>query len=328
MNAGFFPYVRDSCAARFLLELIGPTQQGKTTGAQRFATLHGLGQVKGDFSVAALGSLGDIGLLVLDNKEQANFGQPLIDFCLFLATGGERGRAEVDGRLRTATSGRPVGMITTIEGVAKAELQSRCVEVNYGVTGAKSPREPIEQEISECRHEIGSAIMLVLQRYLKVRNEHRPTPNPIPDFEEHFGVLCDLLRAYGEIAGNPPDWAEGIIKDWNAALSAAEPDEDDLEHPILRVLDDVDTGPPKLAFTHNDAKGTLYVTEAFELLTAFQKLNLRDLSLPKTAQGLSRRLRSCRFRSLTFLPTDTEGVAALKRTAHRKPIGFFRPDEE
>jgi len=81
--------------------LIGPTQQGKTSGVQRFTLLHGLGLVKGDYTVGALAGLGDIGLLVLDNKEQANFTQELIDFCLFLATGAERGRSQVDGRLRT-----------------------------------------------------------------------------------------------------------------------------------------------------------------------------------------------------------------------------------
>jgi hypothetical protein len=29
---------------------------------------------------------------------------------------------------------------------------------------------------------------------------------------------------------------------------------------------------------------------------------------------------------LQFLPTDTPGVDALKRTGNRRPIGFFRPD--
>jgi hypothetical protein len=75
MCAALFPYVRDSCAARFLLELIGKTQQGKTSGSQRHTLLHGLGSVKGDYSIAALAALGDFGLLVLDNKEHANFTQ-------------------------------------------------------------------------------------------------------------------------------------------------------------------------------------------------------------------------------------------------------------
>ncbi len=109
MQAGLFPYIRHSCPARFLLELIGPTQSGKTSGAERFTLLHGLGDVKGDFTVAGLAALGDIGLLVLDNREQANFNQPLIDFCLFLSTGADRGRAQVDGQLRPSETG-PAGL--------------------------------------------------------------------------------------------------------------------------------------------------------------------------------------------------------------------------
>jgi hypothetical protein len=54
MHEAFFPYVRDLCRARFLLAHIGGPQEGKTSGAQRFSQLHGLGEVKGDYSVAAL----------------------------------------------------------------------------------------------------------------------------------------------------------------------------------------------------------------------------------------------------------------------------------
>jgi hypothetical protein len=330
MHAGFFPYVRDSCPGRFLLELIGPAQSGKTSGAQRFTLLQGLGDVKGDFSPAALSALGDIGLLVLDNREQANFTQPLIDFCLFLATGAERGRAEVDGRLRTSRGGRPVAMITTIEGVVKAELQERCVEVQYGVSGQKLLRAPIEREISELRHEIQSAMIQVLARYFQFRGQRPVTVNPVPNFEEHFTTLCDLLRAFGEIAGKPPEWADEIIHVWNATILSADEQEDDLEHPITRVINECvstwpDTRLKEELFTYEGLNGELYVTTARDLLTFLQKLNLRNLALPQNAQGLSRRLKSCRFSSLKFLPTDTPGVAGLKRTSGKKPIGFFRP---
>jgi hypothetical protein len=334
MQAGLFPFVRESCPGRFLLELIGPSQTGgKTSGVQRYTLLHGLGEVKGDFTVAALASLGDTGLLVLDNKEQANFTPELIDFLLFLATGAERGRSQVDGRLRPSATGRPVGIFTTIEGAVKAELRARCVQVQYLVKGQTLPRGPIEQEISQRRHGIGSALMGVLMRYLQVQSENRPTPNPIPNFEEHFTALANLLRAFGEVAGKPAQWAEDIIRDWNATLSGAEPDEEELEHPIQRVLSEcVTTWPDKRLtvedFIYKAVAGRLYVTEAADLLTFLQKLSLRDLNLPKNAQGLSRRLNSCKFRSFTFLPTDSEGVPSLKRTSRRKPIGFFLPDDD
>jgi hypothetical protein len=47
---------------------------------------------KGRLPVAALRSL-EHWALVLDNKEQANFYQSLIDYCLFIATGVESGRS-------------------------------------------------------------------------------------------------------------------------------------------------------------------------------------------------------------------------------------------
>jgi hypothetical protein len=55
MHEGLFPYIRDAFPARFILVHIGPSQSGKTSGAQRFTLLQGLGPVTGDFSVAALG---------------------------------------------------------------------------------------------------------------------------------------------------------------------------------------------------------------------------------------------------------------------------------
>jgi hypothetical protein len=56
-----------------------------------------------------------------------------------------------------------------------------------------------------------------------------------------------------------------------------------------------------------------------------KKLNIRGLRLPNP-NGLSRRLSDARFHSFTYLKTDTPEVPELKRTARRKPIGFFVPD--
>ncbi len=210
MHEGFFPYIRDAFSARFILVHIGPSQHGETTGAQRFTLLHGLGEVKGDFSVAALANDGDCGFLVLDNKEQANFEQNLIDHCLFLSTGAQRGRSSQAGHVRKSAS-RPVTVITSIEGVPKKELQNRCVEIEYRLTKGCESRGGIETEISRRRDEICSSMMSVLHTYLRVRAERRPTPNPVPNFPEHFMALCDLLRAYGELAGRPKEWSKLII---------------------------------------------------------------------------------------------------------------------
>jgi len=320
MNAGFFPFIRDVCPARMIQQSMGPSQSGKTSGATRFTLLHGLGDVQIDTTVATLGNLGDIGLLVLDNKEQANFTQPLIDFCLRLATGGERGRSHSDGRVREQGQGRPVAVITTIEGVVKPELQARCVQVQYVVRGDRLTRSEIEREIKRSRDKIGSSMVQVLNLY-QVNRDQAPVPNPVPTFEEHFRALCDLLRAFGALAAKPDEWSEEIIAQWDEVIRGTEDEEDDLEHPINRVLQEIVNTEDA---TYKGKTGKLYLTEAAELLTALQKLNIRDIQLPKNPNGLSRRLNSNRFQSFEFLKTDTPGLSGLKRTGTKRPIGFFK----
>jgi len=334
MDAGLFPFIRDSCPARLILVLIGPSQVGKTSGAQRFTLLHGLGEVKGDFSVAALSNLGDNGLLVLDNKEQVNFKQPLIDFGLFLSTGAQRGRSQVDGRLRTGSTGRPVAIVTTIEGLVKKELRARTVEIQYGVAGPRLQRGPIERQILEQRHEIGSAFVPVLVRYFELQSgTMRSLPNPMPEFQEHFEALCNLLVAFGEVAGKPKEWSDGLIQEWHEMLthSESEEEEEDLEHPIVRLLAEHDQVADQFTdqqFDYQNKFGRLYITTASDLLTMLQKLKLPNLILPQNPQGLSRRLADSNFRAFTFFKTDTEGMPQLKRKSARKPIGFFRPYDD
>jgi hypothetical protein len=262
----------------------------------------------------------------------------LIDHCLFLSTGAEQGRATVDGKLRASPTGRPVGVITNIEGVVKAELQARCVTVQYAKSGHSansSEREEIEREISALRHEIGTAMMNVLARYPLIREERRPTPNPKPNFRGHFTALCDLLRAYGEVTRKPPEWAEDLIQQWNTTLldgNEEDADDNELEQPIKRVLKDymnppLLTEPPAVeeyVFSYQGVPGMLYVTTASNLLTCLQKLRIPNLTLPKNARGLRCRLNSCRFQELQFLPTDAPEVGILKRSGAARPIGFWR----
>jgi len=331
MQEGLFPYVRELCPARFITVHIGPSQQGKTTGAKRFTILHGLGDVKGDYSVPALASLGDIGLLTLDNKEQANFSH-LIDFLLYLATGAERGRAKKDGTLRRGAS-RPVGVITTIEGVYKAELHNRCVQVQYRIAGHEIGRDGIEREIHQRRNEICSAMMAVLQRYQQIRSEARPaTPDPIPNFSENFAALCDLLRAYGQVAGKPAEWSQRIIESWNRILQRKEADEDELEHPILWAFhewhpDEIGWNDAQITF--EGRRGRLVYGSCSLLLAALRKLNLRDCQLPRTGQALGRRLRSGKYQAFQVLDEESAPeLAMLKRTAERRgPVGIFFPDD-
>jgi hypothetical protein len=330
MNEGLFPYIRDGFPGRFLIVHQGGTQQGKTTGAQRFTLLQGLGQVMGNYTVASLGNAGDTGLLVLDNREQANFKQDLIDFCLFLATGAERARSSTDGRLRKYKY-RPVGVITTIEGVYKAELQARCVEVEYAVKYGKSNRAAIEYEIEQQRHLIGSSLMNVLQTYLQLKGQYS-SPNPIQNFEQHFTALCDLLRATGHVAGKPDGWAEEIIEKWDEVISnRGEEEEDELEHPILRAIEQY---KEEYIFKVDEVnfggkRGKLYVITCDGLLSLLQRLRFYDRQLPVNARGLSRRLHSAKFRAFRFLDGESgRELEQLRRTSNKRPIGFFFEDEE
>jgi hypothetical protein len=331
MQEGLFPYVRELSSGRLITVHIGPSQQGKTTGAEKFTLLHGLGHVKGDYSVPALAGLGDVGLLVLDNKEQNNFSQGLIDFCLFLATGAERGRARKDGTLRRGAS-RPVGVITTIEGVYKPELQNRCVEIQYSLTGTAIGRDALEREIHGRRNEICSAMMAVLQRYQQIRSEPRPaTPNPIPNFSEDFWALCDLLRAYAQVADKPAVWSEEIISSWDRIVRQREAEEDELEHPILRVFRECylsEWGWNEAPIVFRGQRGRLRYGSCSPLLAELQKLNLRECKLPRSEQGLGRRLRSGRFRAFKVLDEESAPeLAMLKRTAKERPVGIFFPDD-
>lgn len=326
MAEGLFPFIRDSCPARPIVVHIGPSQTGgKTSGAQRFTLLHGLGEVKGDFSVASFGNLGDIGLLAMDNKEHCNMTRELIDYLLFLSTGAQRGRSSADGVLRTSST-RPVGVVTTIEGAHKSELQNRCINVNFQVAGPVIGRAEIEHEILEKRDEILSSLIAVLIRYMNIRLERRPIPVPLANFPEYFQAIADLLRAFGDVAGRPAEWAENIISKWYEVISNREPEEDELEGPIRRIVSRSDAVEE---IEYKGQKGQLYVTECESLRMDLVNLRIPDLPIPNTGAALSRRLRSSRFVSIRFLNWESNSdIPQLRRRGDRKPAGFFIPHDE
>ena len=330
-HEGLFPYVRDAVLNRLILVHQGPSQKaGKTSGAQRFTILHGLGEVKGDYTVASLGNMRDPGLLVMDNKEQANFNQPLIDYVLFLATGAQRARSSVDGNLRRSAT-RPVAVVTSIEGLAfKEELKRRCLEVEYLITGKPLGRGTIEAEIKDHRDEINSALLQVLQKYLTVRRKKRWTPTPVPEFQEHFRALADLLRAYGAVAGKSPGWSEDVIQVWAKTITSADRDgADELEPLLLEVLDSSNwNGTVHNSVTFGKLQGTLYVTEASPLLRMLEKVKPHGRMLPKNAQGLSRRLKSSSYSRIVVVDDEkAPNLTQLKRTSKRRPLGLFLEDD-
>ena len=341
-NEGLFSYVRDLFRARFITLHIGKSQSGKTTGARRFSLLHGLGDVKGDFTPAAYANLGDIGFLVMDNKEQVNLTQDLIDLLLFYSTGAERGRSTSEGRMRPRQQDRPVVVVTSIEGVPKEELKNRCVYVEYAVPTMKTDCEPIEAAIQAERDVIGSALLRVVQEYLRIRFLPVELPEcPIPGFQAHFGALCRLLIAFGKVAEKPDRWALDIIDVWCEHVRPASREGDDsdaLETLIDSFLDrvfDSHSGTPEGRVKHfplewRGQRGVLYRMTASTLLMglAAQNGGLR-VPLPQDEAALGRRLRSTTFRAFEFLDERfVSEVPQLRRQAASRYIGFFVPGAE
>jgi hypothetical protein len=334
VHEGLFPLVRDFRATQFLVVHRGATQQGKTSGAQRFNLLHGLGEVTGDASIPALSVEGDVGLLVLDNREQENLNPVLVDYLLFLATGAARKRANNDGsRVRSSEPHRPAVVITSIEGMdIKAELRERCVEVEFCVSGQKVGREGTEKAISAQRDDILSALVPVLQRFLVIRRQRKKTPNPFSgNFDAHFTALCDLLRAFADVAGKPDGWAEQMIAAWDRIIrqrSDAE-DEDELEYQIREVLlCPFSQKVQRKQIEFRGREGTLYIVEhcAF-LLSEVKRSGL--LNLPRNAKGFSNRLMSEKFRGFAVVREgDAPEHKELKRRKDCRPIGFFIPSDD
>ena len=198
MNAALFPFIRDGVTARMLTLLTGPSQNGKTTAARRYHLLHhgrqpGINEdVLGDYSVASLGNLGDTGFLVMDNKETADMRRDFINFLLYLATGAERGRSTSDGSIRPRLPGRPVGVVTSIEGFSRNELQLRTAIIKFERHGKPIDNYPIEQAILSERHDIISALVEVLRRYLQLGPTGQEPPKD-STFTGHWEALCRSL---------------------------------------------------------------------------------------------------------------------------------------
>jgi hypothetical protein len=358
MHEGFMPYLRDWVSARMLVEHIGPSQHGKTSGAQRFTKLHGLGEVLGDVSTAYLRNNCDgIGLMVLDNKEQANYSQDLISLLLFTATGAKHGRSTQDGSAREM-SDRPIGVLTSIEGLYKKELQKRTICIPYG-GGLQDPhrdRDYIEEQIELRRDLMLNGIFHVLREFLAMKPEEvderlrkLPYKNPWPDFQGYVRVLARLLYAHATLRGSPLTWADKIITEWFNTLGAAsvEHEDDVIEMHVQQALElyeairakkesFVEVSPAsEMLFSaiqrvpnypHQGKQGTLYITSASRLLGAMRSNNIGIKDLPKNATGMGKRLESGQWAMLQVVKEDDD-KQLLRRTSGQRKIGIFRPDE-
>ena len=356
MHEGLLPYLRDCVSARMLVEHLGPSQHGKTTAAERFVRLHGLGEVLGDITVAYLRNCCDgIGLAALDNKEQANYKQDLIDFLLFAATGGRHGRSTKEGAARELLD-RPIVALTSIEGLFKGELQNRTISVRFGrLADRHRDRDAIEREIKGKRNAILSGVCCVLCRFL--RNADQNWRDKLPslanncwtNFQGYVETLASLLFAYGEETGRDAEWVDRILQSWFETIVVAcnEREEDVFETHIEHLLQLYDAQCEKSSFLpdlqpagvallkavkketgyHNrDEQGSLYVTSAGELLNVMQMNRIGVQDLPKTAHGMRARIDSTRWVRLRILD-EQDDPRKLRRSSQRRPIGIFRPDD-
>jgi hypothetical protein len=348
MAEGLFPLVRDTVSNRFIIVHKGSKGHGKTTGAKSPILLHGFEDVFMDASVAALGNIPEQGLVAIDNKESRNFTQPLIDYFLSIATGGKRLRSLEGGTAVRRNAPRPVAVITSIEGVHKAELHDRCIDVKYFLTAGQKrlKRGRLERLIVESRNRIMSALVVVLQEYLTTRvdpvaREILASVNPIDRFSEHFEEVCYLLVAFGRVAlGADGDaWAKEIIAAWDRAIRETRGDEaldapvSALEAPVLAAAMD---GHIPVPFRWQERPGKLYIVFPGDVLAALQRnLALRDL--PTEPGQLVERLESEHFERFVFLtartsgedgkPLGLKGTGILRRRESGQPVGVWVPDD-
>ena len=345
MEECLFPYLREVCHDRVITHHEGPTGSGKTSGAELPCLLLGL-EPTGDTTAAVLNRIGDCGLLVMDNKEQANMKTGFTDFVLFLATPTLRARCSGDG-YRTSNRHRPVGVLTSIEGAYKAEAIDRLVEISFNAherDRATFDKRRVRAEIKRLRNVIVSALMVVLRRYFQIEQERRaiPVPKELERFGENFIALVVLLFAYADVAGKPSGWADSIIDGWKRAIQSRERDGDEVEYHVTKFLrlngDDAlseATGNKNLdAFivackkvTYGHQTGSLTVTTCDQLLDWLKMQDRYNESMPKNSRGLGKRLRSVRSQAFQVLDEDS-GLKELRRTKAQRFIGFFEPDDE
>jgi hypothetical protein len=359
MHATLFPFIRSAYQDRLILLLRGESGGGKSSGARRFSLLHGWKELWGDATEAALRNAGDVGIIFLDNKEQNNISR-IEDWLLFASTGGETKRATRNGQLRKSSDGRPVVVVTSIEGFAKTETRNRTVEVEYSLTPAKiseqrAALEKNRQEITANRDLIMSALMYVVQRFLAESDSSAQeiVPDRVARAGDNYVAMCRLLRAYGELAGKDAGWSDRMIKMWAGVLdSAGAVIDEGLGDMVRNFIDalrssapsDVDTligsevtrfklAAPDLQIANNvtfkNQTGTLYVTH-FDAMKrwAADQAAYRNI-FPQNGMQFASRIREAQSDSLRVVKEGDLEHPLLKRQRQKerqfRVIGFFVP---
>jgi hypothetical protein len=350
-----FPFVRDACDKRMIVEHSGATGDGKTSAAEMSCDVVGL-RFTGDASVPWMSRRGDVGLLVMDNKEQADMSQSFSNWLLYLATGGGRDRVGVANSLR-----RPTGVITSIEGPDRTEALDRLVEVEMNAherNRAIYDDAKIRKEIRRKRNLIVSALVHVLQRFMETAHDDLTLsiPKPFERFSSHYRVIVRLLRAYAQVSGKPAEWTDHILAAWNQAIQREEAADDysQFVEQFQRALDVaydirsesstaqidellqpiIDRDGAGDAIPHNGHHGALTKFTASELLDWLRKKNPFHPKLRVGAKALGKRLRGIVLENGTQILTENEVPALLGKKREgpglkqQRFLGLFEPIED
>ena len=354
MEEVLFTFVREINHDRIIVWHEGPKGSGKTTSARACCYLFGL-DATGDTTAPSLNRLGDCGLLVMDNKEGLNFTPGFTGFVVYLATGTLSLRAQGDG-YKVRNRHRPVGVITSIEGPDKPEVQDRMVEVSFNAherDRSSFDTDAHKLEIRQHRHLIVSALMHVLRRFMETAQQRDiQVPASVARFSNNFRTLVSLLTAYAEVSEKPAGWIEQIVAVWARILEDREEGGDEFSFLIEKFLRAVNTASNnatnefEAAFSsdtfmqeivesgsktvsYRGQTGSLIVTTAAQLLQWLQDKEPFNKTISKMSpSAFGKRLRNLTLPSGCRVLNSDEEPELLPRKKKQRFIGFFEPIED
>lgn len=336
------PMLREFFKAVMIIIHVGAPGSGKTTGARRPLLLHGFPDVLDDVTPAALAEISKGGQVVLDNKENKAYeDDKLFNFLLTISTSSLRVRSFSNGGTRSGTSVMPLVTLTSVDGPKnKTELLDRIVEVDYHLDREKQrSTKKVDKDIIAYRDAILSGLMKVIQRFLQVKSEDTYVINPVPRFEDYWRAFSKVVAAYADVSGKPEGWAEEALKAMDTKIKGIEKPADELDSIIKNQLDKwystTDLELTRMRCTvyedreYRGKKGRLYVTTAQDLLNSLKESNsfFRSSYGTSNETSLGKRLKSTRFESFVYIPSQERGkepeIEEVRRKGDRRPIAFF-----
>jgi len=218
MQEALYPGVRDLNAHRILVRHSGDKNNGKTSGAQFVAAMHGLRYFFNVTEAYLRRNIRDCGVMVIDNLEEEDQSRSMQRHQLASATGGGGGRCGA-----TSDKYRPVEVYCSITGSSKPEIESRYVVVDYHLDDDHPllNLDSVLLEIRQKRHLMLSALMPVYQRFLQTNQEQRSITVPREiRAPGNFTAIARLLYAYADVAQKSAVWADAIVDGWRKTIAA------------------------------------------------------------------------------------------------------------